>query len=108
MIAQFDAMSEEFGFVRVDANASILEVFQTLRAEIKQVIKAMKPTKKLEKKDLKEKSSKEKKNPVKDTKNKSSNGGSKADGDRSSGDPAVKPSKQSEVAAKGVAPPSES
>jgi dTMP kinase len=108
LIAQFDAMSEEFGFVRVDANSSILEVFQTLRAEIKQVIKGMKPAKKVQKKDLKGKPAKEKKKPAKETKSRSSNGGSKADGDRSNGDPAVKPSKPSNVVAKGVAPPGES
>lgn len=45
LIAQFDAMSEEFGFVHVDANQSILEVFITLRKNIKSVIKGMKPPK---------------------------------------------------------------
>jgi dTMP kinase len=45
LIAQFDAMVEEFNFVRVDANRSILEVFQTLQTEIKDQIKDMKPPK---------------------------------------------------------------
>ena len=47
LIAQFDAMAEEYGFVRIDANQSILEVFQSLQAEIQQIIKGMKPRKKV-------------------------------------------------------------
>lgn len=106
LIAQFDAMSDEFGFERVNANGSILEVFQTLRAEIKQVIKGMKPTKKPEKKHLKEKPTKVKKKPVKDTKGKSAKGESKANGDRLSGEEVDKPTKQTDMAANGEAPPS--
>jgi dTMP kinase len=45
LIAQFDAMVEEFNFVGIDANRSILEVFQALQAEIKTLIKDMKPPK---------------------------------------------------------------
>lgn len=45
LIAQFDAMSDEFGFIHVDANQSILEVFKTLRKNIKSLIKKMKPPK---------------------------------------------------------------
>jgi dTMP kinase len=52
LLAQFDAMAEEFDFVRIDANDSILEVFRTLRGEIKKVIKDMKVPKEL-RKDLK-------------------------------------------------------
>jgi len=52
LLAQFDAMSEEFDFVRIDANDSILEVFRTLRGEIKTVIKDMKVPKEL-RRDLK-------------------------------------------------------
>jgi dTMP kinase len=52
LLAQFDAMSEEFDFVRIDANDSILEVFRTLREEIKTVIKDMKVPKEL-RRDLK-------------------------------------------------------
>jgi dTMP kinase len=50
LLAQFDAMADEFGFVRIDANASIREVFQSLRAEIKEALKGMKPPKKPKKK----------------------------------------------------------
>jgi dTMP kinase len=49
LLAQFDAMADEFGFVRIDANRSIHEVFQSLRAEIKNLIKDMKPPKRLRK-----------------------------------------------------------
>jgi dTMP kinase len=45
LIAQFDAMVEEFNFVRIDASRSILEVFQSLQANIKDQIKDMKPPK---------------------------------------------------------------
>jgi dTMP kinase len=50
LLAQFDAIADEFGFVRIDANGSILQVFQSLRAEIKEVLKGMKPPKKPKKK----------------------------------------------------------
>ena len=45
LIAQFDAMSDEFGFVHVDANQTILGVFKILKKDIKSVIKGMKPPK---------------------------------------------------------------
>jgi dTMP kinase len=45
LIAQFDAMVDEFNFVRIDASRSILEVFQSLQANIKDQIKGMKPPK---------------------------------------------------------------
>lgn len=99
LIAQFDAMSEEFGFVRIDANESILEVFQTLRAEIKQVIKGMKPTKKPDKEQPKEKPAKEQKKPSKEVKSKSADGGSKANGDGSPKKVAVKPPEKTEASA---------
>jgi len=47
LLAQFDAIADEFHFVRVDANGSILDVFRTLRGEISELIKGMKPPKKL-------------------------------------------------------------
>jgi dTMP kinase len=43
LLAQFDAMAEEFNFHRIDATQSIRQVFQTLQAEIKGLIKDMKP-----------------------------------------------------------------
>jgi dTMP kinase len=59
LLAQFDAMADEFGFVRIDANLSIHEVFQALRAEIKELLKDMKPSKKLKKAIAKEKKAEE-------------------------------------------------
>jgi dTMP kinase len=59
LLAQFDAMADEFKFVRIDANRSIHEVFQSLQAEIKDLIKGMKPPKKLMK-ELEEKKAEEK------------------------------------------------
>ncbi|MBC8449383.1 MAG: thymidylate kinase [Chloroflexi bacterium] len=47
LLAQFDAMADEFDFVRIDTNRSIHEVFCTLRDEIWESIKDMKPPKKL-------------------------------------------------------------
>ena len=47
LLAQFDAIADEFDFARVDANGSILDVFRTLRGEISELIKGMKPPKKL-------------------------------------------------------------
>ena len=102
LIAQFDAMSEEFGFLRVDANKSILEVFQALRAEIKQVIKGMKPIKRPDKEDLKAKPSKEKKKPVRETKTKTT---ASPDGNGARSEK-VKPPVQAEKAMKEEAPPS--
>jgi dTMP kinase len=45
LLAQFDAIADEFDFVRIDANRSIREVFQSLQAEIKEQLKGMKPPK---------------------------------------------------------------
>ena len=50
LLAQFDAITDEFDFVRVDANCSIHQVFRSLRTEIKELIKGMKPPKKPKKK----------------------------------------------------------
>ena len=50
LLAQFDAMADEFGFERIDANRSIHEVFKSLQTQIKEVLKGMKPPKKLKKK----------------------------------------------------------
>ena len=49
LLAQFDAIADEFNFVRIDANHSIHEIFQSLQAEIKALIKGMKPSKRLKK-----------------------------------------------------------
>ena len=49
LLAQFDAMADEFRFVRIDANRSIHDVFKSLQVEIKEVLKGMKPPKKLKK-----------------------------------------------------------
>lgn len=49
LLAQFDAIADEFDFVRIDANRSIHEVFQSLRAEIGELLKSMKPPKELKK-----------------------------------------------------------
>ena len=46
LLAQFDAIADEFNFVRIDANCSVREVFQSLQVEIKELIKDMKPPKK--------------------------------------------------------------
>lgn len=45
LLAQFDAIADEFAFVRVDANEPIHEVFNVLKHEIGTVIKRMKPKK---------------------------------------------------------------
>jgi dTMP kinase len=45
LLAQFDAIADEFSFMRIDANRSIREVFQSLQAEIKELLKDMKPPK---------------------------------------------------------------
>ncbi len=55
LLAQFDAIADEFNFVRIDANHSIHEVFQSLQAEIKALIKGMKPPKRLKKEEEKKK-----------------------------------------------------
>ena len=49
LLAQFDAIANEFDFVRIDANRTIHEVFQSLRAEIGELLKSMKPPKELRK-----------------------------------------------------------
>jgi dTMP kinase len=46
LLAQFDAIADEFNFVRIDANCSVRKVFQALQVEIKELIKDMKPPKK--------------------------------------------------------------
>ncbi len=43
LLAQFDAMAEEFNFHRIDATQNIRQVFQTLQTEIKELIKDTKP-----------------------------------------------------------------
>jgi dTMP kinase len=43
LLAQFEAMVEEYHFHRVDATRSIREVFQDLKCEIEEVIAGMKP-----------------------------------------------------------------
>lgn len=43
MLAQFEAMAAEYSFRRIDATKSIREVFQTLKAEMKDVLADMKP-----------------------------------------------------------------
>jgi dTMP kinase len=60
LIAQYDAMADEFNFLRVDANQSIHEVFVTLRGEIKTLIKDMKPPKQAKKEKKNEKKTEEK------------------------------------------------
>ncbi|MDY6876200.1 MAG: thymidylate kinase [Chloroflexota bacterium] len=55
LLAQFDAIADEFNFVRVDANRSIHEVFQSLQTEIKALVKGMKPPKGLKKVQKEEK-----------------------------------------------------
>jgi dTMP kinase len=42
ILAQFDAIAEEFGFRRIDANRSIREVFADLRREVGAVVTPMK------------------------------------------------------------------
>lgn len=43
LLAQFEAMAEEYDFHRIDATGGIREVFQDLKAEMKQVLADMKP-----------------------------------------------------------------
>ncbi|MFN2183795.1 MAG: dTMP kinase [Anaerolineae bacterium] len=43
LLAQFEALVEEFDFQRIDATRSIREVFQSLTVEIDQVLSDMKP-----------------------------------------------------------------
>jgi dTMP kinase len=42
ILAQFDAIAEEFGFRRIDANRSIREVFTELRREVSATVASMK------------------------------------------------------------------
>ena len=44
LIAQFDGIADEYGFHRIDANQSMLEVFKSLQSEIRLIIKDMRPT----------------------------------------------------------------
>jgi dTMP kinase len=44
LLAQFDRMSDEFHFRRVDATKRIPDVFKALKADIKEVLKDMKPS----------------------------------------------------------------
>lgn len=43
LLAQFDAMAEEYGFRRIDATRTIREVFQDLRLGIQEVLTDMQP-----------------------------------------------------------------
>jgi dTMP kinase len=43
LLAQFEAMADEYSFYRIDATQSIRDVFQTLKAEMKRVLAGMKP-----------------------------------------------------------------
>ena len=43
LLAQFEALVEEYDFHRIDATQSIREVFQSLTVEINQVLADMKP-----------------------------------------------------------------
>jgi hypothetical protein len=45
LLAQFDAMADEFDFTRIDANKGIHDVFLALKAGINSLIKEMKPPK---------------------------------------------------------------
>jgi hypothetical protein len=38
-------MADEFGFVRIDGNRRVLEVFKSLQRRIKETVKGMKPPK---------------------------------------------------------------
>ncbi|MGB8646819.1 MAG: thymidylate kinase [Anaerolineae bacterium] len=42
LLAQFDAIAEEFGFRRIDANRSIREIFSELRREVSAIVTPMK------------------------------------------------------------------
>ena len=61
LLAQFDAIADEFDFVRIDANRTIHEVFQSLRAEIRELLKSMKLPKELRKEIAAGKKAEEKK-----------------------------------------------
>ena len=43
LLAQFEAMADEYSFRRIDATQSIREVFQTTKSEIREVLTGMKP-----------------------------------------------------------------
>lgn len=42
LLAQFDSIADEFDFKRIDANCSVLEVFDDLRREVGKIVKPMK------------------------------------------------------------------
>ena len=42
LLTQFDAVADEFGFRRIDANCSVVEVFNDLRREVAAVVTPMK------------------------------------------------------------------
>jgi dTMP kinase len=81
LLAQFDAMADEFGFVRIDANGSIHEVFKSLQMEIKEVLKGMKPPKKPKKEGKGEKKAEEKPKQKKEEKKKGEERSEKLDAD---------------------------
>ncbi len=43
LLAQFEAIADEYDFLRIDASQSVREVFRALKTEIKQVLADMKP-----------------------------------------------------------------
>ena len=43
LLAQFEAMADEYDFHRIDATQSIREVYQVLRVEMNQVLADMRP-----------------------------------------------------------------
>jgi dTMP kinase len=50
LLAQFDSIADEFGMIRVDANQSIHDVFQSIQKQISHTIADMKSTKRSKKK----------------------------------------------------------
>jgi dTMP kinase len=50
LLAQFDSIADEFGMIRVDANQSIHDVFQSIQKQISDTIADMKSTKRSKKK----------------------------------------------------------
>lgn len=44
LLTQFDAVADEYGFRRIDANRSMYEVFKDLQSQIRVMISDMKPT----------------------------------------------------------------
>jgi dTMP kinase len=45
LLAQFDAIAQEFDFIRIDANQGILEVFRQLKGDISALITDLRPSK---------------------------------------------------------------